>query len=733
MRELHLKSILLRCYYTSILALIYSTQGLSQDYSINGTITDTLNQPLQYVNVAIIGTTYGDASDENGIYEILNLSPGSYQIKFSAIGYVTYSLDKVVIKDSSLVIDIIMREEIIESEAVVVTSGKYEQKKSELPVSAELIKGEDFLEKNFFDLEDALRYVPGINMVDDQISIRGSSGYSRGTGSRVLLALDGLPFYTGDTGETIWEAIPTTEIKRVEIIKGAASSLYGSSAIGGVINAITRDVSTQPTTTINGFAGLYDRPIYDDWDWSGAMRPFNGLTLAHSNTFGKFGFNLSLSRLESSSYKLNDYSKKFVGFLKAIYSFTPTSSLTLITNTLNKTADSFIYWKDSRNALVPPANTLGEKSEINRYLIGLVYKSVIGKNIFYRINTSYYLNDWEDNFTPKNASKSKLFRGEVQVNTSLTQWLVLVTGIEGYTSNVNSTIFGNPIARSFGAYALTDLNFDFPLFVSFGIRYDYTKLDSLAKSSAISPKLGLNYKITNQIIFRSSLGTGFRSPTLAEAFTTTSASGIRIKPNPHLQPEKNMTIELGINCQVIQQWNIDVAGFQNEYYDMIEPSFDPTDNQVKFDNVVRARIQGFEIGSMIQIVPNEIILTLGYTYLWSRNVENNISLKYRPRNTLYSGFEINKWNFNIGVDFRYWSRIEEIDDELVELGIVRDGELRTSVFTTDLRASYNFIGMNLPLNIYLNVKNLTNYNFVELIGNLRPIRNYALGFNWIIQ
>jgi iron complex outermembrane receptor protein len=241
---------------------------------------------VQYVNVAIIGTTYGDASDENGRYEITNLKAGKYDMRFSAIGYTSHTIGNLVISDSTLIINIVLREEIIESEEVVVTSGKYEQKKSELPVSAELISGTEFLERNFSDMEDALRYVPGINMVDDQISIRGSSGYSRGAGSRVLLALDGLPFYTGDTGETIWEAIPVTELKRVEIIKGAASSLYGSSAIGGVVNAISRDISTRPTTTVNGFAGLYDKPYYNVWDWSGELRPFNGLTLAHSNTFG---------------------------------------------------------------------------------------------------------------------------------------------------------------------------------------------------------------------------------------------------------------------------------------------------------------------------------------------------------------------------------------------------------------------------------------------------------------
>ena len=77
--------------------------------------------------------------------------------------------------------------------------------------------------------------------------------------------------------------------------------------------------------------------------------------------------------------------------------------------------------------------------------------------------------------------------------------------------------------------------------------------------------------------------------------------------------------------------------------------------------------------------------------------------------------------------------LEEIDDELVDLGIIKDGELRVPVFVTDLRLAYNFREMGLPVDVYLNIKNLTNYNFIELIGNLSPIRNYSLGFNWVID
>ena len=81
-------------------ALIFFLQSycLSQNYSISGTITDTLDNPLQYINVAIPGTTFGDASDENGRYEITNLPNDTYSIKYSAIGYQSVNKEDLIIK-----------------------------------------------------------------------------------------------------------------------------------------------------------------------------------------------------------------------------------------------------------------------------------------------------------------------------------------------------------------------------------------------------------------------------------------------------------------------------------------------------------------------------------------------------------------------------------------------------------------------------------------------------------
>lgn len=713
-----------------LLSLIIPLEFISaQSFLVTGKVVDQNSKPIPGVNVIILNTSFGAASNERGEYVIENLLPGNYIIEFSAIGYEKITKENVIIRDKSIVVNVILIESVILSEEVVVTAGKYQQKKSDLTVSTETISGSQFTERNFSNLEDAVRYVPGVNLTEDQVSIRGSSGYSRGTGSRALLAIDGLPFYTGDSGEIVWEMIPTLEIQRVEIIKGASSSLYGSSAIGGVINSITRDISEKPLTILNGFYGVYDKPFYSEWDWSGERRPFSGLTLSHSNTLGNFGFNISLTRLEESSYKQDNDFKKYIGFLKAKYNFSPSTSLTFLANTFNKKAGQFLYWKDSRNALIPPDQNLGDRIETNRYLFGLIYKSIIDNDILLNIKSSYYRNYFKDNETIPNESTSHLYQGEVQINNHITDFLFLTSGVEGTLSEVNSSLFGNPDAFTIGAFAVGDITFNFPLIVSIGIRYDYSKLDSLDGSDAVSPKIGLNYKLRREIILRSSLGTGFRAPTTAEAFTSTSAGGITVKPNPNIKSEHNLTFELGVNYTPVSFLNLDAAVFQNEYYDMIEPGVDPSDGLVYFSNLIRARIQGVETGIILDALPNELSFSFNYTYLWARDLQNGTALRYRPRHIFYSGLDFRKWNFDFGINFRYTSRVEEIDDELIDLGIVVDGDVRVPVYTTDVKLGYNFINIGLPLNVYLNVMNLFNYNYVELIGNLRKIRSFTFGLN----
>jgi iron complex outermembrane receptor protein len=151
--------------------------------------------------------------------------------------------------------------------------------------------------------------------------------------------------------------------------------------------------------------------------------------------------------------------------------------------------------------------------------------------------------------------------------------------------------------------------------------------------------------------------------------------------------------------------------------------------KIFFTNVIRARIQGIESSVNINVIPNQLFLSLNYTYIRARDLETGKALRYRPRHIFYSGINFAKWNFDFGINFRYTSKVEEIDEELIDLGVVVDGDLRVPVYTTDVNLGYSFISMNLPLNLYLNIKNIFNYNYVELIGNIRNLRNYSFGFN----
>ena len=377
---------------------------------------------------------------------------------------------------------------------------------------------------------------------------------------------------------------------------------------------------------------------------------------------------------------------------------------------------------------MPTDDQQGQTVTTARYLFGAIYKNVLSEDMLLNVKGSYYRTDWSDTSPAMDKSVTNLYRGELQLNKSFSNEVVLVTGIEGLSSNVNSNLFGNPDMISGGVYVHGDISYFSPLTISAGIRYDYSKLDTLKGENAVSPKLGFNYKAADNFILRASAGTGFRAPSLAEAFTSTTASGIIIKPNPALKSETNVTFEFGADYKPYPGLTLDAALFQSEYYDFIEPRIDPADGRAVFSNVTRARIQGFETDINSELFNRTIVLSLSYTYLWTRDLNKNKALKYRPRHTITSSIDYYFGSLNLGADFRFWSRMEEIDDELVR--IINDGDLRVAAYVLDLRAAYNFNSLGIPASVFLNANNVLNYNYVELIGNLKPVRNYSLSIQF---
>ena len=205
--------------------------------TITGTVLEQGSNEV-LIGVNIISNNQGTSTDINGKY-IFQLSPGLHTITYKYIGYENQIKEINVTSESNLIINIELKSSSEKLSTVVVSAGKFNQRIEETTISMEVIKPSLIENKNTTNIKSAMEQIPGLNITDGQANIRGGSGWSYGTGTRVLVLVDDMPLISGDAGQVQWNLIATENINQVEVIKGAASALYGSSALNGVVNIRT--------------------------------------------------------------------------------------------------------------------------------------------------------------------------------------------------------------------------------------------------------------------------------------------------------------------------------------------------------------------------------------------------------------------------------------------------------------------------------------------------------------
>jgi len=708
------------------------TQGRGHG-TIQGVVVSRDNrQPLAGANVVLLGTVLGTTTDENGRFVLTSVPAGVYAVAVSLVGYErTVARDLRVGDDGTVSLTIELQPVPIQTEPVVVTASKYEQSLQEVPISLSVIDGKELSYRNAITIDDALRYVAGVNVTQGQINIRGSTGYSRGVGTRVLLLLDGLPLLSGDTGEIIWESLPVYQIQRVEIVKGAGSALYGSSALGGVVNVITRDVRDLPETRLRVYGGMYEKPKYPQWRWTNSARMFNGVSINHAQRFDDLRLFAGLSRTADEGFKQNDFWRRYNASIRVGYDFSPFESLTLLFSYLNQRRGNFLYWKSLDSALTPPDAQLQQRVESNRWSLGAQWTQFLSHNWYYAVRTGLYRTRWEDNIANRldssgNKSIAHVLNGEIQMVYSGFDRHVVTYGIYGSYNNVSAdTIFGKRSGYNIALYAQDEWRPDEPVQFVFGARYDMQHLEGTRRDGQLNPKLAVVYTLDDVTTLRVSAGRGFRAPSIAEVYTTTEAGGVPVQPNPALRSERSWSYEFGGSRVLADNVFMQAALFQNDFWDLIEPTFG-TDGIVRFQNVTRARVQGGEVSISTSWFERLLQTDLGYTYMYPRDVSRNDILRYRPRHLLYATVRISYGDARLGLDYRYLSKVERIDEEFVVFGIITQGDKRVPISVADARLSYDWKTFGIPCTTTFHVNNLFGYYYVELIGNMAPIRNYVL-------
>jgi len=687
---------------------------------------------LSGVNVRLLGTVRGTTTDAAGHYRIVDVPAGRWTLLFSLVGYLRENrADLIVEEGRETVLDVAMTQSPIQSGQVVVTAGKREQSLQDVPVSISVMDAAEIRQRNSVSLDDALRYVPGVNMTGTQVNIRGSSGYSLGAGSRVLMLLDGIPFLAGDTGELNVETIPMGQVDRIEVVKGASSALYGSNALGGVINIITRPIPELPETVVRTYGGMYNSPTYDQWVWSDKSRFFNGESFSHMRRVGDLGLSVFFSRQIDDGYRQNDHRLRYNFLMKAREEFTSSSSLTFSFGLSSQSMGQFLYWRNIDSALVPPLRHQSDDTRSTRYFLSGLYNAAFSDHMLFTLRVMWYHNVWGFQQTGDPAWTESLSDGvrlEALATVLAGESHTITWGVDGTLDLIGGEAFGDRQIGGLALFAQDEVKLLNDLTMTLGARFDMQSVGLTGEGGQINPKIAFLYRPLAGTTFRASFGEGFRVPSLPEAFVEAGSSGLLAVPNKDLKPERSRSYEAGVTQSLGEAGSADIAVFQSDIDDLIEPGLYASglDLVVQWRNVTRARIRGFETTGTAMFFNGAAVFNLGYTYVYPLDLTLNDILKYRPRHVLYTGVRGTAGWFNASADFRFISRIERIDDELVQAGVIPDGDQRVPIYVTDFRIGADLSCTGIPLSLSLNINNIFQHNYVELIGNIMPPRTYVI-------
>ena len=247
----------------------YAFQAIAQNEGyLEGVIkADDTGETLIGAHIKLKGdVSTGAITDINGYYQI-KLPAGHYVFIISFTGMQTATLDIHIKSGETLTKEIRLKPYVNELQGVEIKVGRFDRSIEEITTSMEIIKPEIIQSKNVTNITSILDYTPGLNILDGEPQIRGGSGFTFGVGSKVAVFIDDMPALSGDAARPYWDMIPTENIEQIEIVKGCASVLSGSSALSGAIYIRTARPKLEPLTRIKVFGGAYSPPENKDMKW----------------------------------------------------------------------------------------------------------------------------------------------------------------------------------------------------------------------------------------------------------------------------------------------------------------------------------------------------------------------------------------------------------------------------------------------------------------------------------
>lgn len=538
---------------------------------VTGYVQDKKSQErLPSVTIVLKGTVQGTSSHSDGTFSIKNIPEGKQTVIAQYVGYKPQEINVMVEPGKNNEIRFDLEEDMFNLEQVVVTGTRTPHYVKDVPIRTEVVTSQSLKTKNAQNIFEALEAVPGLRVENQCQFCNFSMVRMQGLGAEhTQVQINGQPVYSGLASVYGLEQIGTGDVDRIEIVKGAGSALYGSSAVAGAINIITREPSAIPSISADIQFGNYGTNAYNI---SSSMR----------NDKGNIGLNVYAQKVdhgvidETGEGNTWEEVKQKDGIADRVESklhnmgfslyvdnpFFNDDKLILRGKGINEKREGGTITEDYYKN---PFTDGTENITTNRYEGEVNYTKPLGQRSELQFNTTYinhnreatndsFLRDYMDTHDQETPNvldmRPYIAKESTWVSTlSFTSKLGnhnLIAGVQRYATNLNETgmytvvdeaseYYGNAYksiahkhAREMGAYIQDEWNVSPRFTVVPGVRLDYhssgeeytsdrkvfdndfpkTKFDE----TSVNPRLALKYQLSREITLRANVGTGFRAP-----------------------------------------------------------------------------------------------------------------------------------------------------------------------------------------------------------------------------
>ena len=512
-------------------------------------------------------------------------------------------------------------------EILVITAARHEQEIGEAPATINVITAEDIKNSGCLTVGDLLRTLAGMDIryagTKFYVTPRGLSSANSCATERVLCFIDGRPINTPNHGSFFPDlTLPLVNVKRIEVIKGPASAIYGANAFSGIINIITKSAEDIDGFEISAAGGEFSTQLHK-LSFGKKSEKIDGLFTAR--WFKTDGSQLIADNTDFENY--NVYGK--VNVSKFILSFGHSESDRGLSGSASRPSST--YTEELNESFVDVASNIELNSNMDLMVKGF-------------INDRENILDMGDLTTVDEA----VLGGEVQHNWRINSNNLLICGLDVRQDIAESEIAlaGDHETTNVAFYIQDECKLMDKLTVTLGVRHDKHSV----YEEVTSPRVGVVYNL-GRTVLKSFYGEAFRAPTFAESYPDLWLGPVvHVMGNKELKPEKMKSYEIGIGHQFTRDMEGEINAFYNKTRDLIvlrsqtipSTGFSPIP-VIEYDNVNKneAEIKGVEVCLKSKLFFDNLKGVMNYSYQEAKDEETKEDLEYAPNH-----------KFNIGLNFK---------------------------------------------------------------------------------